>query len=222
MPVRPVLATALAIAVASAGVASAAPKAKPKPKPVPPSCNLVVDDKGDTASAPFPASDTIDIASADIASSKTALTAVLRVVKYTPNDTGTIYGKRYLVAFEGGGLQGMYLRALDYPLNGTPVSDEIALAFDFGATEVDAAGRTTYASAGPATGSINAATGEITVTVQASDLADAGFGKLTPGVEFKGINAVTFRRVGNQLFAGDTATTSKRYVAASPSCVKVA
>lgn len=221
--VRTALVGALVSCVAAAGVAAAAPKPKPKPKPkpAPPACNLVVDGKGDTESAPFPASDTIDIVSADIASSATAVTAVLRVAKYTANDTNTIYGKRYLVAFEGGGLQGMYLRALDYPLNGTPVSEDIALPFDFGATEVDAAGRTTYASAGPATGTINAGTGEITITVQAADVAAAGFGKLTPGAEFKSINAVTFRRIGTSLLPGDDASTSKRYVAGSPSCVKV-
>lgn len=197
------------------------------PKPVPPVCNLIVDDKGDTASAPFPASDAIDIVSADIASNATTLTAVLRVAAYTANDPGTIYGKSYLVSFEGARFQNMYLRALEYPGNLiAPAAVQTAtgtIPFDFGATNVDATtGQTQYASSGPATGSINAATGEITMSVKIADLTAAGFGKLVPGQQFKSLNAVTFRRVGNQLFAGDDAATSKRYTAGAASCVKVA
>lgn len=221
MRTRTALAAGLAASLAVGGAAVAAP-AKPKPKPAPPVCNLVVDDKGDTASAPFPASDTIDIVSADIANDAKTLTAVLRVAKYTANDPATIYGKRYLVSFEGAGFKNMYLRALDYPGNSLPEGDTLALPFDFGATEVDAVtGGTTYASAGPATGSINAATGEITMSVQLSDVSAAGLGKVALGQQFKSINAVTFRRVGNRLFAGDDATTSKRYTAGAASCVKV-
>ncbi len=101
-PLRPALAVVLVSSAVVAGGAVAAPA---------PVCNLVVDDKGDTESAPFPASDTIDITSADVASDGETLTAVLRVAKYTANETATIYGKRYIVAFEGAGLKPMYLTA---------------------------------------------------------------------------------------------------------------
>ncbi|HVE74556.1 MAG TPA: hypothetical protein VNA30_05630 [Mycobacteriales bacterium] len=216
--------TVLGVSVALVGGAAAAPKKKPAPKPLPPACNLVVDEAGDTASAPFPASDTIDIKSADVASDGVTVTAVLRVFKYTENDPGTIYGKRYIIAFEGAGLKPMYLRALDYPGNVAPaaVRDQVALPFDFGTTEVNATtGQTQYASKGPATGTINASTGEITVSAKAADFDAAGFGKLAKGGIIKNINAVTFRRVGNQLYDGDTASSRKTYVVGQASCVKV-
>jgi hypothetical protein len=186
----------------AAGSAVAAPK---------PSCNLVVDDKGDTASAPFPASDTIDITSADVASDGQTLTAVLRVAKYTANETATVYGKRYIVAFEGAGLKPMYLTALDYP---------VGVSYNFGEVTESATGPS-YSSTGAAKGSIDAAKGEIKISVSAADLAAASFGKLTKGGVLKGINAVTFRRVGNQLFEGDDASTSKKYTVGAPSCVAV-
>ena len=198
---RPVLALALAAALTSAGLAAAAPAA--------PVCNLVTDDAGDTASAPFPASNAIDIKSADIASDGTTLTAVLRVVKYTPNETETVYGKRYIVAFEGAGLKSMYLTALDYP---------VGVSYNFGEVTESATGPT-YSSTGAAKGSIDAAKSEIKISVSAADLAAAGFGKLQKGGVMKGINAVTFRRVGNQLFDGDDASTSKKYTVGAKSCV---
>lgn len=179
--------------------------------PAAPVCKLVVDDAGDTASAPFPASDAIDITSADVASDGTTLTAVLRVAKYTANETATIYGKRYIVAFEGAGLKPMYLTALDYP---------VGVSYNFGEVTESATGPT-YSSTGTAKGSIDAAKSEITISVSAADLAAAGFGKLQKGGVLKGINAVTFRRVGNQLFDGDDASTSKKYTVGAPSCVTV-
>lgn len=194
-----------ALVAATGGVASAAVK----PAPV---CNLVQDEVGDTASAPFPASNAIDIKSADIASDGATLTAVLRVAKYTANETETVYGKRYIVAFEGAGLKPMYLTALDYPAG---------ISYNFGEVTESATGPS-YSSTGTAKGAIDAATGEIKISVTAADLAAASFGKLQKGGSIKGINAVTFRRVGNQLFDGDDAATSKKYTVGAASCVKPA
>jgi hypothetical protein len=202
---RPALAVLVTASVLAGGAAVAAPKAAPV-------CNLVVDETGDTASAPFPASNAIDIKSADVASDGTTLTAVLRVAKYTANETETVYGKRYIVAFEGAGLKPMYLTALDYP---------VGVSYNFGEV-TDSATGPSYSSTGTAKGSIDAAKGEITISVSAADLAAASFGKLTNGGVLKGINAVTFRRVGNQLFPGDDASTSKKYTVGAPSCVAVA
>jgi hypothetical protein len=199
---RPAVAALLATSVVVGGAAVAAPKAAPV-------CNLVQDDTGDTESAPFPASNAIDIKSADIASDGTTLTAVLRVAKYTANETETIYGKRYIVAFEGAGLKSMYLTALDYP---------VGVSYNFGEVTESATGPT-YSSTGTAKGSIDAAKGEIKISVTASDLAAASFGKLQKGGLLKGINAVTFRRIGNQLFEGDDASTSKKYTVGAASCV---
>jgi hypothetical protein len=199
---RPAVAVLLATSVVAGGAALAAPKAAPV-------CKLVVDDAGDTASAPFPASNAIDITSADVASDGTMLTAVLRVAKYTANETETVYGKRYIVAFEGAGLKPMYLTALDYP---------VGVVFNFGEVTEGTTGPS-YSSTGPATGHINAATGEITISVSAADLAAASFGKLTKGGVLKGINAVTFRRVGQSLFNGDDASTTKKYTVGAPSRV---
>ena len=198
---RPAVAVLLATSVVAGGAALAGPKA--------PVCNLVTDDVGDTASAPFPASNAIDIKSADVASDGTTLTAVLRVAKYTANETETVYGKRYIVAFEGAGLKPMYLTALDYP---------VGVSYNFGEVTESATGPS-YSSTGTATGAIDAAKGEIKISVKASDLAAASFGKLQKGGTLKGINAVTFRRVGNQLFDGDDASTSKKYTVGAPSCV---
>lgn len=194
----------LAATIALTGVAAAVPR--------PTACRLLVDEAGDTARAPFPASDAIDITSADLASDGRTLTAVLRVAKYTPNELATVYGKRYIVAFEGAGLKSMYLTALDYPLG---------VSYNFGEVTTSPTGPS-YSSTGPAKGAINAATGEITISVAAADLAAAGFGRLTKGGQLKGINAVTFRRLGNQLFPGDEATTTKRYTVGARSCVAVA
>jgi hypothetical protein len=200
--VRPVVAVLLATSVVAGGGAIAAPKAAPV-------CNLVTDDVGDTASAPFPASNAIDIKSADIGSDGETLTAVLRVAKYTANETETIYGKRYIVAFEGAGLKPMYLTALDYPAG---------ISYNFGEVTESATGPS-YSSTGTAKGAIDAAKGEIKISVTASDLAAASFGKLQKRGLLKGINAVTFRRVGNQLFEGDDASTSKKYTVGAASCV---
>jgi hypothetical protein len=197
---RPAIAVLLAASVVTGGAALAAPA---------PVCNLVQDETGDTASAPFPASNAIDIKSADIASDGTTLTAVLRVAKYTANETETVYGKRYIVAFEGAGLKSMYLTALDYPAG---------ISYNFGEV-TDSATGPSYSSTGTAKGAIDAAKGEIKISVAASDLAAASFGKLQKGGVLKGINAVTFRRVGNQLFAGDDASTSKKYTVGAASCV---
>lgn len=199
---RPALALALTGAVVLVGGAHAAPKAAPV-------CNLVTDDAGDTAAAPFPASDTIDILSADVASDGKALTAVLRVKKYTANEPQTVHGKRYIVAFEGAGLKSMYLTALDFPAG---------VSFNFGEVTEGTTGPS-YSSTGPATGKIDTATNEIRITVQAAELAEAGFGKLTKGGVIKGINAVTFRRIGTTLFDGDDASTSKKYTVGAKSCV---
>lgn len=195
---------ALTACLAGSGTALAA-KA---PAPV---CNLVTDDAGDTADIVFPASDTIDIVSADVASDGNKLTAVLRVKKYTANETATIYGKRFIVAFEGAGLKPMYLTMLDYP---------VGPAFNFGSTTTDATGQTSYTSDGTATGSVDAAASTITITTTAADLAEAGYGKLTKGKQLSNINAVTFRRIGNQLYTGDDAVSSKKYTVGAASCVK--
>lgn len=180
-------------------------------KPAPPVCNLVTDDAGDTAYLALPNSDTIDILSADVASDGKNLTGVIRVKKYTPNETSTVYGKRFIVAFEGAGLKPMYLTLLDYP---------VGQVFNFGSTSVDAAGRTTYTSDGAATGTIDAATGVIRISTTAAALKDAGYGTLTKGKDLSGINAVTFRRVGTSLMPGDDAVSSKKYKVGAASCVK--
>jgi hypothetical protein len=206
MPATSLRAAFAALLCASVAIGGSALAAPAKAGPV---CNLVVDDKGDTASAPFPASDAIDITSADIASDGQTLTAVLRVAKYTPNETATIYGKRYIVAFEGAGLKPMYLTALDYP---------VGVSYNFGEVTTGTTGPT-YTSTGTAKGAIDAAKGEIKISVSAADLAAASFGKLAQGGVLKGINAVTFRRVGNQLFPGDDASTAKKYTVGTPSCV---
>lgn len=176
-----------------------------------PVCNLVTDEAGDTAYLALPASDTIDILSADIASDGKKLTAVLRVKKYTANETATVHGKRFIVAFEGAGLKPMYLTLLDYP---------VGQVFNFGSTSVDAAGRTTYTSDGAATGAVDAAAGTITISTDAAALKEAGYGTLTKGKDLSGINAVTFRRVGTSLFSGDDAATSKKYKVGAASCLK--
>ena len=206
-------ATAVGLSLFVVGTSGAATK---------PVCNLITDDKGDSGYNGLPNSGTIDIVSADVATTKTTITAVIRVEKYTANDPATIHGKRWLLSFEGAGLQPMYLRAGETPLMQVPgVGDPtISNQFDFGNTTTDATtGQTTYGSLGAATGSINAATGEITITAKLEDLKGAGVGSLKSGV-IKGLNAVTFRRVGSQLLAGDDASTSKTYPAGAVSCIK--
>lgn len=83
---RPVLAVALGASVALAGPSSAAIK-KPAPKPV---CNLLTDAPSDASlQPPLPASQSLDIVSADLATDKRNITAAIRVKKLAATDPTT-------------------------------------------------------------------------------------------------------------------------------------
>lgn len=92
MRIYPAALTALALLLASAPAADAA-KRRPAPKPL---CNLMVDDQkndGNSNLLPGVSSQMVDIISADVATSKNELVAVLRLAKTsTDGETWTRLG----------------------------------------------------------------------------------------------------------------------------------
>jgi len=93
MRIHPAALTVLALVLAAPTAADAAPRRKPAPKPL---CNLVVDDAkndGNSNLLPGVSSQMVDILSADVATSKNELVAVLRLAKTsTDGETWTRLG----------------------------------------------------------------------------------------------------------------------------------
>ena len=210
MSVRPVLALVLTAALAAGGAASAAPKKKPKP-PAPPVCNLVVDATGDDG-AVFPHSESLDLTGADIASDAKTVTAVLRVAKYTESDGNTApTGRSWYLDFS--------VPTGEAPLwLGVQVTPTGTL-FRYGWVD-----GSIHRSLGEVTGVIDAAKNELRVSAPTGIWADRGAVK--PGSKLTGLVASSYNFVGvaaagGSLQPGDTAESSKSYVAATPSCVAV-
>lgn len=95
---RATTAVAVAGTLVGAGISQAAARAKP-------SCNIVTDAKADADIAGGAGQDdSLDIVSADLASDRRALTAVIRVVKASPASSSYKYGSTWRMDFTVSGV----------------------------------------------------------------------------------------------------------------------
>ncbi len=194
------------VGVAQAGAAT---KAKPKPKPV---CNLLTDEAGDAGF--LTGSDSMDIISADVATSAKNLAVALRVTKWADSDTNAPLGRDFYVTFKVPGLiDAVFLEHGD----GIAGSGDSYGTYDGG----------TYSPIGAATSVIDKAKGTITITTSLAALAADTKAIIKPGTKLTELGAsattvVGAPVVGGVVFSVDTAENGKSYTAGAPSCVKVA
>jgi hypothetical protein len=218
------IATAATLAALGAVPAEAA-----KPKPPKPVCNLVVDDKGDSTWNNVPGDSSIDLVGGDFASTAKQITAVIKVDKLvTPNPQSPL-GQAYYAAFTVKGLAD----TLTLSVGLYPTGDEYK--FGYQATDPNTNVSTSY-TLGDATGSYDAAKGELRVTAdiakfpQAKSLKAGGqVTKLTLDarrvygqrkVPSQDTPAGVRAPLGGATAIFDTAD-GKKYTLGAPSCVKV-
>jgi hypothetical protein len=205
---RPALALAAVLALAGAGLAHAA-------APVAPSCNLLVDDKGDAQFlGAVPNDANLDITSADVASDAKTITAVLRLAAYADTDPQSPLGRGYYVLFNAPGL--------DFPIYFNMQITPDLTRFAWGDRETLATGNGSYVKKGDATGVIDAAKGEIRISVPVSDVK--GIAKVAPGAKLSSLTANATAVLGTSATGGlvstvDDAASSKTYTMGTPSCV---
>jgi hypothetical protein len=203
----------LALTVACTGLASAATKAA-APKP---SCNLLTDDKGDAhfLVSAAPNDPNLDIVSADVASDAKTFTAVLRLASFAGVDPQSPLGRGYYVQFEP--------PKADFPVYFNMETTPDGTRYTWGDTETLATGNGSYKKQGDATGVVDAAKGEIRISVPLADLAS--FVKIRPGAKIANLTASATAVLGTSVTGGLVATvddgaSAASYVAGSPSCVK--
>lgn len=210
--VRPALALALCASAVAGGVASAA-GAKPAAQP---SCNLMVDDKGDAQFlGAVPNDPNLDITSADVASDAKTVTAVLRLAAFGATDPQSPLGRGYYVLFNAPGSE--------FPIYFNMQITPDLTRFAWGDLEKLATGSGSYKKKGDATGVIDTAKGEIRISVPVSDVKAVG--AVAPGSKLTNISAAATAVLGTSATGGlvstvDDATSAKPYIAGSPSCVK--
>lgn len=206
---RPVLLTCVAASLLFAGAASA------KPAPAP-SCNLLVDDKGDAKFLGVAPNDpNLDIVSADLASDAKTVTAVLRLASFAPTDPQSPLGRGYYVLFSAVGSA--------FPIYFNMQITPDVTRFAWGDLETLATGSGRYVKKGDATGVIDAAKAEIRISVPVAEVKTLG--KVAPGSKLSSITASATAVLGTSATGGlvstvDSGTSSKTYVAGSRSCVK--
>lgn len=206
--VRPALALLLATSVVGAGAALAATTPAP-------TCNLMVDDKGDAQFlGAAPNDPNLDIVSADIASDAKTVTAVLRLASFAATDPQSPLGRGYYVLFNAPGS--------DFPVYFNMQITPDLTRFAWGDRETLATGNGSYVKKGDATGFIETAKGEIHISVPVSDVK--AIAKVTPGSKLSNVTASATAVLGTSATGGlvstvDDATSTKPYVAGSPSCV---
>jgi len=203
--VRGIVSAIVVAALVIAGAASATVKKKPAPKPVPPVCDLVKTTAGGVTDQ------SLDITSADVATDATRLTTVIRVAKLTTGtDPNSPAGRQWTLSF-----------TIDGHLVSVNVYDG-----PFG----------TMASYPGDTPVLDTTKNEIRFTILLSKLADAS---ATPQVRNHVSVLTAFNVSSNETVEGpdvpgavhggtlfrlqqpDAATSTKKYIAGTPSCVKV-
>lgn len=208
---RPTFAVLAAVSIVTAGAATAAPKAAPTK----PSCNLLVDDVGDAQLLGVAPNDpNLDIVTGDLASNAKIVTAVLRVASFAAVDPQSPLGRGYYVLFTAPGL--------DFPIYFNMQITPDVTRFAWGDLEKLATGSGRYVKKGAATGIIDAAKGEIHISVPVADLKAVA--KVSPGTKLTDINASATAVLGTSatgglVFTVDTANATKPYIAGSRSCV---
>lgn len=206
---RPLAVAFAAASVAAAGIASAAPKA--------PSCNLLLDDKGDAKFlGAAPNDPNLDIVSGDVASDAKTVTSVLRVASFAATDPQAPLGRGYYVLFTAPGSE--------FPIYFNMQITPDLTRFAWGTLETLASGSGRYVKKGGATGAIDEAKGEIRVSVPMAELKGVAT-KLQPGKTLTDLKASATVVLGTSVTGGlvstvDSAESTKPYVAGSPSCVK--
>jgi hypothetical protein len=182
---------------------------------VPPPCRILTDPSGDEAYAPthLPS---LDIVSADLSSNATTLTGVVRVNKYdNANELG--YRNYYLIFNVPYSHKVVFLDAAER------IGDtaEPYYNFRFGLVQGSSGTTDDYRDQFDpgVVGSVDAAKGEIHMSVPLSVLAKLGV-TIKPKAPLTNIHAETV--VVRGIFSKDidVATTSRSYRASSPSCVK--
>lgn len=197
------LALSACAVLAATGVAAAAPR---------PVCNLVVDPRHDTTVYRTPVDvdqlhdPGLDIVSADIATSRTHLTVVTRVVKVEETPATSPYGVYYRTFFTVGGVEFNAVADLGKATRG------------FGVYPTEGTNTTMFTGRN-GTGVVDPVRNEIRVTVPLSVLAEGGV-PVKRGMRFTGIEATSLRHYGGVLVS-DLAPTTKVYTAETPSCVRV-
>ena len=217
------LAAAVALTTAYAGSAQAAPV-----------CNLVKDETGDMNDSPTPGTPSVDVTGADIASSATKITAVVRVAKLSKTDSGAPLGQAWFFQFLPKGLPEpndfLFLAAYSTPTGG----DEFVVGRQ--APHATGAINTSYKVA-EATGEFDEAKSEVRITADIAAFGEfaallkpgSSLGTLTADArQLFGQRAVPSPEVGGVLipsggltFTQDTAEGTKAYVAGEASCLAV-
>ena len=191
--IRPAVAVLLATSVVAGGAAVAAPKVKPV-------CNIVTDDKGDGTLIATPNAKPLDIVSADIATGKKTVTAILRL-DGLGSDPMTTLGVEYKINFTVGGVS-QFLRYQN--------STGLGETYDYGDQSGANAGST---SKGTADGAIDVAKGTITISAPKSEFAGMKGGTATE------IVARSYVSLGALFEAADTAEGAVPYKDLTPSCL---
>ena len=187
--VRTALAVAVGTSLALAGSVSAQA----------PVCNLITDAAGDGSFVATPNSGPLDILSADLATSKSAITAVIRVASLK-DDQFTTHGKEYKFLFTVKGTQ-HYLRVQS--------TRGLGDSYDYGDVVAGSS-----KSAGAADGHYDAAANTLTLTVPKSNFSDM------KGAKASELIARSYVSLGALYEGADTATGTKSYQDLTPSCVK--
>lgn len=202
--VRPAVAVALGAAVVLSVPSHAAVK---------PSCNLVLDVKGDADQGLFSSSSqpAWDIVSADVATDKTNLTTVIRVDKLSKSVSDDPGGSQWRFDFQVDGVK-LFTQATS-----TPFGDK----FTIGYTDT-----TSHAfAASGATGVFDTAKNEVRVTAPLASTVSKATIKTGTKLTDLGASAGDYVNTAggspSGSFSADTATGSKNYVAPSKSCVTV-
>lgn len=182
MKARALLLSSSLLLVGCAGMAAAAPKAKPV-------CNVIADAKGDATYNNVPGADGDDIVSADLATDATTVTGVVRVAGLSSPDPQAPLGRNYTVLFTAPkSADILFMSARTYP-QGTK--------FVYGYQAVDPTnGINTNYALGDATGAVDAAKGEIHISVPIKGYVDGAKAKLAPGTKLGGLSATVDRVVG--------------------------
>ena len=204
--VRGTLSAVIAVALVTAGAASATvKKKKPAPKPVPPVCDLVKTTSGGVTDS------SLDNPSADVATDATRITTVIRVAKLTTGtDTTSPFGRQWTLSFTIDGhlvsfniYDGPFGHMTSYP-GQPPVFDTTKNEIRF---------TTTLSQLANASGTPEIRNKASVLTAFNASAEESVEGPNVPG-------AVR----GGTLFGlqqTDAASSAKKYVAGTPSCVKV-
>jgi hypothetical protein len=201
---RPALALALSASVLAGGAALAAPK----PKPV---CNLLSDAKGDayptTAAPGGPSDEALDVVTADIASDKKTLTAVIRLSKVAEQSSTSPTGYHLVFNFTAPGAENpLYLQYFSG-------NEALEQSFDFGYD--DAVNGLT--SLGDADGVIDTAKNEIRISAPISGFAEQA--SIKPGQKLGDLVVQSTRDLLVLLPYADIAEGGAPYTVGAPSCV---